>query len=145
MIFGSQAWAWLRGVLFVLMMFTIVPVTQGDGITPDEMVLRARNWHDLYTIYKRLGRTADGVVAGAFTDKVSELLAGQWPTVSDLQRIVRGDTAFRRFVLANINEAVPKDRAKRIQNNAATACPDHATQVLCDQVLTALATVAERQ
>ena len=108
MIFGSRAWGWLRGVSFVLMMFTLIPVAQGDGITRDEMVLRARNWHDLYAIYKRLGRTADGVVAGAFTDKVSELLADQWSTVSDLQRIVRRDTAFRKFVLTNINEAVPR-------------------------------------
>lgn len=144
MISNAQVLAWLRSASLVLMMLPLVPVAQANGITHDEMVLRAANWHDLYAIYKRLGRTADGVVAGAFTDKVSELLADQWSTASDLERIVRRDKAFRKFVLANINEAVTADRAKRIESNAATACPDSATQTLCDQLLNALAT-AKRQ
>lgn len=128
----------------ILMISSLVPTAQANGITDDEMVLRAANWHDLYAIYKQLGRTVDGVVAGAFTDKVSELLAEQWSTVSELERITRRDKVFRKFVLANINEAVTADRASRIESNAATACPDSAMQTFCDQLLNALAT-AKRQ
>lgn len=125
-------------------MFVSAPAVQGDGITQDEMVLRTRSWQELHAVYRRLGGTADGVVAGAFTDKVSELLADRWRTVGDLQQIVRRDAAFRRFVLANINEAVPADRAKRIESNIATGCPDRATQALCDELLNALETARRK-
>jgi len=107
-------------------------------VAPEQIVLDSKNWSDLYNAYKRIGKNADGVVAGAFTDKVSQLLADDWERLSELRSITRNDRTFLRFVTLNLNEAVPSNRAIKIRENAISKCPPEQKKDICDKLLKAL-------
>ena len=97
----------------------------------DQVIYDAKTWSDLYAAYLRHGENADGVVAGAFTDKVSSLMADRWDLVSDLRMLGSKDKRFLNFVMKNINEAVPADRAKKIMENSTKQCFPKENKQLC--------------
>lgn len=107
-------------------------------VTPEQVVFDSRNWSDLYSAYKHFGRKADGVVAGAFTDKVSLLLADDWQRLAELRSIARKDKGFMRFVTINLNEAVPANRAAKIRENATNSCSSEQHKDICRKLVRAL-------
>jgi hypothetical protein len=98
----------------------------------------AQSWSDLHNAFSRFGKNADGVVAGAFTDRVSWLLAERWDSLNELRLLVRKDKPFERFVLLNLNEAVPADRAKKIHDNAKQECSLPENIKLCQNIIKSL-------
>jgi hypothetical protein len=112
---------------------------------PLQIIYEANTWSDLYTAYLRLGKNADGVVAGAFTDKVSSLLADRWDLVNDLRMLSSKDKRFMNFVLKNINEAVPAGRAKKIMQNSTKECFPKETKQLCLKIVQSLDRVSKRR
>lgn len=123
-----------------LMLVANIPTFAADDSTRsrEDVVYSAKDWKALYQAYKALGKNADGVVAGAFVDKVSSLLDEHWHGLAELQRFARHDRRFHQFVLNQLNEAVPADTAKRIKNRADNSCPGGASQ-LCKEISARLA------
>ena len=105
-------------VFAILLCFFDAHVVFAQQSSSDQIIYDANTWSDLYTAYLRLGKNADGVVAGAFTGKVSSLLADRWDLVNDLRMLSSKDKRFMNFVMKNINEAVPADRARKIMENS---------------------------
>lgn len=99
----------------------------------EQAVYAVRNWQDLRRVYCEFHGEVDGVVAGAFVDKVSQLLDEQWQTVSLLNQMIKANKQFNEFILANLNDAVPADRAVRIKKHAERSCPAGASN-FCREV-----------
>jgi len=110
----------------------------------DQIIYDANSWSDLYIAYLRLGKNADGVIAGAFTDKVSSLLADRWDLVNDLRMLSSKDKRFMNFVMKNINEAVPADRARKIMENSTKECFPKENKQLCQKIIQSLDRVSKR-
>lgn len=107
----------------------------------EEVVSGAQNWSDLHKAFIRFGKNAYGVVAGAFTDKVSWLLAERWGSLNELRLLAIKDKRFEKFVLSNLNEAVPADRAKKIFENAERECSLRANVDLCQKIIKSLGAI----
>jgi hypothetical protein len=110
-------------------------------VQAEEVVSGAQNWSDLHKAFIRFGKNADGVVAGAFTDKVSWLLAERWGSLNELRLLAIKDKRFEKFVLQNLNEAVPADRAKKIFENAERECSLRANVDLCQKIIKSLGAI----
>ena len=77
--------AMIRLLRLVLLVFSIaaglnvsVDAVASDDLAPETVVAGARTWMQLHEAYRRYGKKPDGVVAGAFTEAVSILLADHW-------------------------------------------------------------------
>lgn len=123
----------------VLLIGDLQSVSAAESVAQaEEVVSGAQNWSDLHKAFIRFGKNADGVVAGAFTDKVSWLLAERWGSLNELRLLADKDKRFERFVLSNLNEAVPEDRAKKIFENAKRECSLRANVDLCQKIIKSL-------
>lgn len=116
---GNRELAW---VVTACALVTYVGASASD-MAPDEVIVRAVSWSDLRLAHRALSGRLDGVVAGAFTDKVAELFAERWTSLDELAALSSTDPTFGRDVLAAINEAVTQDRAEVIRANATLHCP----------------------
>jgi len=132
-------------ILATLLCFFDARVVFAQQPSPDQIIYDANTWSDLYTAYLRLGKNADGVVAGAFTDKVSSLLADRWDLVNELRMLSSKDKGFMNFVLKNINEAVPADRARKIMENSTKECFPKENKQLCQRIVQSLDGVSKRR
>jgi len=129
-------------VLATLTLLFSAPTGFGQQVAPDQVVVDAKNWSDVYKAYQHLGKKADGVVAGAFTDKVSTLLAERWDLLDELRVLGAKDKRFMKFVMSNINEAVPSNVGKKIRENATNKCPEK--EQLCKKIIQSLERVSKR-
>jgi len=112
-----------------------------SGVSPDEPIVRSTSWGELRSVHKGLVGRLDGVVAGAFTDKVAELFAERWTSLDEFAELSRIDSTFGSDVIAAVNEAVTQDRAVVIRANATRHCPPkHVT--ICRQLIAALDTAS---
>ena len=111
--------------------------TQAADVAPEERVFRVASWEELRVVHKGLVGRLDGVVAGAFTEKVGELFAEQWQLLDEYAQLSARHKLFATDVLAALNEAVPQKHAAQIVSNARTRCPStHAG--ICKQIIDAL-------
>lgn len=112
-------------MILVTLFVAIIGAHASDVLLEEELIFRSTSWHDLRLAYKAIDGQLDGVVAGAFTDKVAELFADQWAAIHEFARLSGTDPDFGHAVLAAINEAVTQDRAVIIRTNATYTCqPD---------------------
>ena len=93
-------------------------------------------------MHKEFVGRLDGVVAGAFTDKVAELFAERWTSLNEFAKLSRIDPTFGRDAMKAINEAVTQDRAVAIRANASRHCPPGHLG-LCRQLIAALGTASK--
>lgn len=105
-----------------------------SGVSRETVVYAAHSWRELHSAYITLGKDADGVVAGAFVDRISRLLDEHWDQLPKLASIVERDPEFRQFILNNLGDAVPAESEKRVKLLAKTTCPSSARQ-LCRDIL----------
>jgi hypothetical protein len=123
----------LPRVWVTLILVAVAPMISASDLSREANVYAAKSWSDVRKTYRRFGGNADGVVAGAYVDKISELLDEQWSSVNDLNRLTKHDIRFQLFVLKHLNEAVSADRANRIKHNAEQMCPSEA-HALCEKI-----------
>lgn len=109
-----------------------------QGHAPESRVFGAANWHELQVVHRDLAKRLDGVVAGAFTEKVAELLAERWDLLDEFVELSAGDRTFKSDVIAALNEAVTQEHAVKILANAQNRCPSKYVG-LCSQLVDALA------
>ncbi len=132
---------WLSSIVWLLVVVDAV-CAQPDDVDPESWVYRVADWKELQVVHKDLVGRLDGVVAGAFTEKVGELFAEQWQTLDEYAKLSSRDRAFATDVMAALNEAVPREQAAQIVTNARTRCPiRHAD--LCKQIIDALVPVGK--
>lgn len=105
--------------------------------SPEGQVFRVASWSELQVVHSGLVDRLDGVVAGAFTEKVAELFAEQWQLFDEYAQLSARHKVFATDVMAALNEAVPAVQAAQIVSNARTRCPSKHT-ALCGQILDAL-------
>ena len=87
----------------------------------EQEITDARTWKQVYKLFKRNGRKADGVVAEAFSDRIGYLLSERWSRFSELERLCIDDPDFKRFLLRMISEVIPRKRLIAIVHNARRA------------------------
>jgi hypothetical protein len=108
-----------------------------------EVALAARTWADLDEVSRcvRYGED-DGAVSEAISDRVGTLLASQWDTLPELQRLVAQRPEFQRFVIRHIDITLTAERLAAIEQNADKRCPATST-ALCQEI--SLATKSIKQ
>jgi hypothetical protein len=124
-------------------LLTMAIGASASDAAPDELISRSANWQDLRAAHKALGGRLDGVVAGAFTDKVAELFAERWISPPEFARLSAKDPVFGSAVMAAVNEAVTQDQAAMMRNNATHKCPPDQVRV-CDRLVQALDAAAKK-
>jgi hypothetical protein len=97
-----------------------------------DAVQNAVDWPSLYEEYKSVGSSADGVLAGAFVERISWLLANQWKMLPVLRELTDRDPSFLEFIRYYLgSEAVPFNEGRRILRLATKACPSKREIPLC--------------
>ena len=120
-----------------LLVLSCVACAQTADVAPEERVYRVSSWKDLHVAHKGLIGRLDGVVAGAFTEKVGELFAENWQLLDEYAQVSTLDKRFATDVMAALNEAIPATQAAKIVSNARTRCPARHS-VICKQITSAL-------
>jgi len=87
-------------------------------------VVKIVSWKELHSAFQcvRSGED-DGVVAGAFSDRVAWLLSHQWPQLRELSDIASQDPSFRIFVLRHVDATMTDGDLATIRANAKSHCP----------------------
>jgi hypothetical protein len=75
----------------------------------------------------------DGAVSELFTGAVTDMLARQWSSFSQLQSLAATDASFKEFILRHIEGTSPRETLRRIAFNAQHYCPDR-SQAFCAEV-----------
>jgi hypothetical protein len=107
---------------------------QPADTAPEERLFRVSSWKELRVVHKDLVGRLDGVVAGAFTEKVGELFADQWQLLDQYAQLSTRNKVFATDVMAALNEAVPQEQAAQIVTNARTRCPAR-HEALCKRLI----------
>jgi hypothetical protein len=124
----------VAGILLAAMLASApMAVVRSAESSSEAVVYSAKGWRELRKVFRQFRNPVDGVVAGAFVDRISQLLDEQWTTLGELDRLTKQDRRFHDFILDNLNEAVPSDRANRIKQRADNACPAGA-RLLCKEI-----------
>jgi hypothetical protein len=123
-------------VLLLLVLHAVPALAQPK--TADDVILESKNWSELYRAYQLYGKESDGVVAGAFTDTVSSLLAERWELLDELRQLGTKDKKFMKFIMSNINQAVPSNRATKIRDKATSQCGAKENKALCRKIVRAI-------
>jgi len=88
-----------------------------------EMAPIAQSWEQLHQQFKQYSHCDDGAISEGFSESVTLLLAEHWQELWQLEKILKHDSTFLKFVVRHINETVPVERLNRIVNNAHKQCP----------------------
>lgn len=80
-------------------------------------------WEDIYQSFNRYGHCDDGAIAEGYSDKVVHLLATNWKSFPELNRLAKKDPAFRNFVIRHINGTADTQELRSAQQNARRRCP----------------------
>lgn len=134
----SQRRLIVAGVLAAWLVLPSIACDAQKQKPAENIIWESRNWSELYQAYKRYGERADGVVAGAFSEQISIFLADRWQALPELRRISNKDHLFFEFVVRNLDEAVPADRANRILTHAQAACPSRDEKWICEKLIETL-------
>lgn len=93
------------------------------------------NWQKLFEHFHAYGRCDDGALAEAYSDRVAALLATQWASIRKLDRLVKGNAAFRIFVLRHVDSLMSPEQARTIAESAKRRCPKVAKALCADLAL----------
>jgi hypothetical protein len=96
-------------------------VEQRD-VSKEGRIAATHSWTEVYDVYRQLQPNIDGVVAGAFSERIASLLANEWERLGDLHAITVRDPDFKDFVLRNLDDAISRDDAEKILNKAKGSC-----------------------
>ncbi len=75
----------------------------------------------------------DGAVSELFTEAVSDMLARQWASFSQMQALAAADAPFKEFILRHVDATIPPETLRRIAFNAQHYCPDR-SQAFCAEL-----------
>ena len=92
------------------------------------------SWQSIYAAYERYGLCDDGAIAEGFTNSVVHLLATNWVSLSDAQRLIAKSPSFRSFVVNHVNASADSDEIAKISALASTQCPLSASS-FCQEIL----------
>lgn len=102
-----------------------------------------QSWASLYQHFRRYTGCDDGSVAEGYSEAVVGLLADSWATLPQLQKLIRDDASFGKFVVRHVDDVAGGPLLRKARKNARTACPD-GLQSLCKQVREAADRVLSR-
>lgn len=111
LVFASTCWADGKAVC-----------TTGQARVAEKRVSSITSWGQFHSIYKAFQHCDDGAVGEGFSESVSLLLTSQWRSINQFARLAQKDKNFLEFVLKHIDETVPEERLRNIENNAASRC-----------------------
>jgi hypothetical protein len=106
--------------------------------TADQVVYTIGSWGSLRQFWEKFGGCDDGDVSLELSDRVSDLLANHWDTLTALQNQVNDRSRFEKFVLFHVDPSVMPDRFPKILDNAKNHCPA-ANADLCQKIAAAAA------
>ena len=119
-------------VLAALVAHAVAGASAEECVAIDSSELdHLHTWDEYYGAYLRHGRCADGVIAGRFSEGAALLLARQWETTEQLERLAEKDATFLRFVAGVLGDSVPLDEWTAIKRNVQTRCANTVRSV-CD-------------
>ena len=92
--------------------------------TADAAVSKIHDWTDVHSFYSHLRQCDDGSISEGISDTVISLLAHQWRTSDQLEKIADKDKTFETWVLNHIDTTVDDRDLKIIVKNATGKCPE---------------------
>jgi len=82
-----------------------------------------RAWDALYKSFKSYRQCDDGAIAEGYSESVARILVDRWNTLPYLDRLVRKDADFRRFVLNHVDATLDITDVQKIRKKALEQCP----------------------
>jgi len=105
-----------------------------EARSAEEGADRVKSWTNLHQAFKQFGHCDDGAIAEGYSDRVVEMLANRWKTLSELNALFAANPEFGDFVIRHIDETALWSSAQKAEVNAKTRCPKQAT-VLCSRIV----------
>lgn len=92
-----------------------------------------RSWPSIYAAYQRYGQCDDGALGEDFSDRIVHLLASNWGTLNQAQRLIAREPAFQAFIIRHIDASADPNELRSVQRYATHSCPPSTTG-LCGQI-----------
>ncbi len=108
--------------------------SRADAQAAEAIAGTLSSWQSIYSAYERYGRCDDGAIAEGFTDSVVHLLAANWASISEAQRLIAKSPSFRSFVVSHVNASADSDEIAKVSALASTQCPLSTTS-FCKDIL----------
>jgi hypothetical protein len=99
------------------------PCTEAEGNRALDEADSLRTWDALYRSYRSYRNCDDGAIGEGYSESVIRILAHHWSTLPRLDRLVRQDTEFRRFVIRHVDATLNTDDVVLVKHKAKTGCP----------------------
>jgi hypothetical protein len=90
----------------------------------DAAVSKIHDWTDVHSFYSHLQQCDDGSISEGISATVVSLLAHQWRTSGQLEKIADKDKTFETWVLNHIDTTVDDRDLEIIVKNATGKCPE---------------------
>jgi hypothetical protein len=84
---------------------------------------KLKTWADIFRSFERYSHCDDGAIAEGYSDKIVHLLAKDWKSFPELNRLTKKDPVFRSFIIRHIDETADTDDLRSAQQNARRQCP----------------------
>lgn len=104
--------------------------TAAQARAAETRVLSLASWDQFHSAYKTFQHCDDGAIGEGFSESASLLMAEKWRSLNRLNRLARRNEEFLDFVLKHIDETVPEERLRQIENNAKNRCSE-LTKSIC--------------
>lgn len=93
-------------------------------------------YSELYGFFQKYGSCMDGGIAEGAAAVTTEALAKSWNQVGDLNRILKKDPSFKKFVLGNIAPRVTGQETEvaKIIEQATKTCPSN-LKLFCQELV----------
>jgi hypothetical protein len=82
-----------------------------------------KDWDSVYKAFKKYAKCDDGAIAEGFSESISQLLANQWDSLGNLERLIKSDRKFGDFVVRHVDQTISADTALKIHENIEKRCP----------------------
>jgi len=92
-----------------------------------------RSWQTIYDSYKKYHQCDDGAIAAGYSDSIIKMLANNWESIQDLNRLINIDKDFLKFILNHIDETATSCDVQKVYDNANQHCPKDSS-ALCSLI-----------
>lgn len=98
--------------------------TAAQARAAEKRVSSIASWDQFHSAYKAFQHCDDGAIGEGFSESASLLMADKWRSLTRLNRLAQRDEKFLGFVLKHIDETIPEERLRQIENNAKSKCTE---------------------
>ncbi|RXR07305.1 hypothetical protein [Pseudoxanthomonas composti] len=140
----TKRWEWVAATValtFGNAHVDVRPCSIQEAFAAEQEASSVRHWEAVYQSYERFFHCDDGAIREGYSYSVGSLLANQWEEFDELVLLTRGSPRFEDFVVSHIDETLPQNDARKIQENL-SRCPKSGKK-LCSRLKRAITSLRE--